>query len=343
MGLSRVLARLASRRLHVLVVEHPGAFLLRARAERACTTRGWVLATSPADADVLLECGASDDERLTTAVGRVWAQVPGPRSRGGLLEVDRVDTTLDALADAYRRWSAEDEPRPEPEQHHPDDMADMHDMDGAHDMGDMEMDMSGPGGIALASGFDDERDGLEMDVLHVPLGPVLSSWPAGLVVTCTLTGDVVSSVEVDVIPDDTNATPTPDGTAYRLDAAARLLDLAGAVTLAARARRERDHVLDDKTSDLDDLRRRVGRSGALRWSLRRVGTVSGQQADGHGWPSAWVGDAHDRLLWLIEARTDPDFAATGLGTLATALPDLLRGSEIAAVRLTVASLVGHPS
>jgi len=190
-GLSRVLARLASRRLHVLVVEHPGAFLLRARAERA---------TSPADADVMLECGASDDERLTTAVGRVWAQVPGPRSRGGLLEVDRVDTTLDALADAYRRWSAEDEPRPEPEQHHPDDMADMHDMDGAHDMGDMEMDMSGPGGIALASGFDDERDGLEMDVLHVPLGPVLSSWPAGLVVTCTLTGDVVSSVEVDVIP-----------------------------------------------------------------------------------------------------------------------------------------------
>jgi len=168
-GLSRVLARLASRRLHVLVVEDPGAFLLRARAERARTARGWVLATSPADA-VLLECGTSDDQRLTTAVDRVWSQVPGPRSRGGLFEVDRVDTTLDALADAYRRWSAQDEPRPEPEHQHPDDMADTHDMDdmddmdGAHDMGDMEMDMSGPGGIALASGSDDDRDGLEMDV-----------------------------------------------------------------------------------------------------------------------------------------------------------------------------------
>lgn len=223
------------------------------------------------------------------------------------------------------------------------DTHDMDDMDGAHDMGDMAMDMSGPGGIALASGSDDDRDGLEMDVLHLPLGPVLSSWPAGLVVTCTLTGDVVSSVEVDVAHDETNATPTPDGTAYRLDAAARLLDLAGAVTLAARARCARDYVLDDETPDLDDLRRRVGRSGALRWSLRRVGTVSGQQADDHGWPSAWVGDAHDRLLGLTEVRTEPGSATGGLDTLATALPDLLAGSELAAVRLTVASLVGHPS
>src|SRR5699024_11402590 len=43
------------------------------------------------------------------------------------------------------------------------------------------MDMA-PEGISLAQGGQD-RDGLEMDVLHLPLGPVLPFWPAGLVLT----------------------------------------------------------------------------------------------------------------------------------------------------------------
>ncbi len=53
-----------------------------------------------------------------------------------------------------------------------------------------------PAGISLAGGAED-RDGLEMDVLHLPLGPVLPHWPAGLVVRCVLHGDVVAEVEVD--------------------------------------------------------------------------------------------------------------------------------------------------
>lgn len=357
MGLSSALARLASRRLHVLVVEHPGAFVTRVRAERAVTARGWVLATSPADADALLECGAADDERLVTALERVWSQVPGPRSRGQLLSVADAETTLDALADGYREWSA-DEARAEPGheqpdgQDHPDDGDDGegNDMDGMDD-GDMDgMDMSGPGGIALASGSDDDRDGLEMDVLHLPLGPVLASWPAGIVVTCTLAGDVIAGVEVDLTRaeanTDTHTEAAPTATAYRLDAAARVLDLAGAPGLAARARSARDQVVDElraETPDLDDLSRRVARSRALRWSLRRVGRVSRQQVDDHGWPGAWVGDAHDRLLRLTAISTEPPSAATGLDTLGRALPDLLVGAELAAARLTVASLVGHPS
>ncbi len=48
-----------------------------------------------------------------------------------------------------------------------------------------------PAGIPLAGGAQD-RDGLEMDVLHVPLGPVLTHWPAGLVLRCRLHGDVVA-------------------------------------------------------------------------------------------------------------------------------------------------------
>src|SRR5699024_5964325 len=59
------------------------------------------------------------------------------------------------------------------------------------------MDMA-PGGIPLAQGGED-RDGLEMDVLHLALGPVLPFWPAGLVLRCSLQGDVVVDAEAAVI------------------------------------------------------------------------------------------------------------------------------------------------
>ncbi len=352
MGLSGALARLASRRLHVLVVEHPGGFVTRARAERAVTARGWVLATSPADTDALLECGNASGPPQTAGVEHVWTQVPGPRSRGRLVTVAGVEPTLDALAAGYRGWSAQ-EARPEPDPQREDDQQEQpnehdegHGMDGMDGM-DGDMDMSGPGGIALASGWDADRDGLEMDVLHLPLGPVLASWPAGLVVTATLSGDVIAGVEVDVAPHPTHtdahtAADLATG-AYRLDAAARVLDLAGAQGLAARARSARDQVLDGESPDLDDLRRRVGRSRTLRRSLRRVGPVSPEQAADHGWPGAWVGDAYDRLLRLTAFSSETPSVATGLDTVATALPDLLVGCELASARLTVASLVGHPS
>lgn len=351
MGLSSAVARLASRRLHVLLVEHPGAFVTRAGAERAVLARGWVLATSPADADVLLECGAAADERLATAVEQVWSQVPEPRSRALLLAVAGVQPALDALAEDYRRWSPDRAgPRPgagKPDSRgRPDATDEMgggeHAQGSGDDMDNMDdMDMSGPGGIALASGSDGDRDGLEMDVLHLRLGPVLASWPVGLVVTCTLTGDVVSEVEVEVTQVDAGSGMAPVARAFRLDAAARVLDLAGADGLAARARAVRDQVLDDQVlADLDDLNRRVDRSRALRWSLRRVGVVSPQQAHACGWPPVWVGDAHDRLLRLTEARGEQAGAATGLDTLGRALPDLLVGCELASARLTVASLVG---
>ena len=66
------------------------------------------------------------------------------------------------------------------------------DMDhGDMDHGDMEM---APGGIPLAEGAED-RDGLEMDVLVHPLGPLLDRWPGGLELRVTLHGDVVADAE----------------------------------------------------------------------------------------------------------------------------------------------------
>src|SRR5260370_29378823 len=44
-----------------------------------------------------------------------------------------------------------------------------------------------------------DRDGLRLDQLHVPLGPVLPDWPAGLVVHLTLQGDVVQHAEVQAV------------------------------------------------------------------------------------------------------------------------------------------------
>src|SRR5699024_755889 len=67
------------------------------------------------------------------------------------------------------------------------------------------MDMA-PGGIPLAQGGDD-RHGLEMDVLHLALGPVLPFWPAGLVLRCSLQGDVVVGAEAAVIDGGGYGTP----------------------------------------------------------------------------------------------------------------------------------------
>lgn len=92
--------------------------------------------------------------------------------------------------------------------------------------------VSGPGGIAVAAGGPD-RDGLEMDILHLRLGPVLADWPAGLVLWCSLQGDAIAGVDVDTT--DVFAAPQRSAamTAYRIDAAARLLSLAGAAAGAA--------------------------------------------------------------------------------------------------------------
>ncbi|MCO7222334.1 hypothetical protein, partial [Klenkia sp. PcliD-1-E] len=52
-----VLARVAARRLHVLLVEVPGAARVRWAAEAEVDRRGWVVASSAAGADLVLVCG----------------------------------------------------------------------------------------------------------------------------------------------------------------------------------------------------------------------------------------------------------------------------------------------
>ncbi len=350
MGVSDVLARLGVRRLHLLLVDVPGAFDLRVRVERACVIRGWRLALSPADADGLVVCGSSVDSALVDAVEQVWAQLPGPRVRAQVCDVGEVDEMLDGVLVSYRGWTTQRDPGtaghvPEEDRETADDgHGDDHGVDDGGsdgDMGDMDMDMSGPGGIPLASGEDD-RDGLEMDVLHLQLGPVLAFWPPGITVGCTVHGDVITHVEAlhsCANEPSVKAGSASDRAVYRAHCVTQLLALAGAEDLAALARRCRDRAADGDSPDLETLRHRVERSWLLRWSLRDVGVIEESAAREHGWPSGWAGDTYDRLRRLLEEPTDADLA---VATVAAALPDILAGAELASARLTVASLLSHP-
>ena len=411
-----VTARWALAGVSVLLVEAPGWGWVRMGAERAVVERGWSLALSPADADAVLLCGAPG-ERLAGVVDRVWEQLPGPRARAAVLRADEgsLGAVLDGVAavlgdETHQRADARQRAQ-EPGTGGGMDMdmdmggdtdggegddagsdgsdgSDGDSMDGddaGSDGDDTDMDMS-PDGIALAGGSDDDRDGLEMDVLYVPLGPVLPAWPASLVLRCVLAGDVVTHAETEVL-DAAAPAPAPDaqlpvvGAAVALDRVVRVLDLAGPQHLAVAVRRARDLTLSAAldvpggppslsepagSSDLGDLdreverlERSVARSRLLRWSLRGLGALDDDALAAHGLPRDHRGDVHDRLLAALAAARailrgePPDRGPVGTGTgpdqcdlgpgdavaaARAALPGLVTGYELAAVRLVVASL-----
>lgn len=350
MGLIDLLVRAASSRAHVLVAEAPGAFRERVALERALDRRGWCRVDSVADADVLAVVGEPGED-LANVVEQVWAQLSEPRVRvhvSAVADVERVlDQAREQLAGDTRRltepelrpgFTPSNEPAEADHGEHEDHAGHQdhgghedHGGDGGHDHGAMM-----PDGIALAEGAED-RDGLEMDVLHLPLGPVLQHWPAGLVLRVALHGDVVAEVEVEQLSNAATTTPTSDDAttqaARLLDAAAAVLSLAGLPAQAARARRLRDRCLDGDLPDgteVAELCTRVGRTRTLRWVLDGLG-ITGRQGG--------TELLNDRLADLFErARAALDGEATRHVTFGPrALRELVRGQELAAVRLWVAA------
>ncbi|MFD5133150.1 hypothetical protein [Streptomyces olindensis] len=190
-------------------------------------------------------------------------------------------------------------------------------------------------GLPMAERGDD-RDELRLDQLHVPIGPALSDWPAGLILRLTLQGDVVQDVAVDHLRvPSVHRLPfwdepwlraaqgekvTRDRAARRrcaahLDSAGRLLAVVGWDDVAARCRRLRDEVLSGAPREGvdDDLRRtvrRVGRSRPLRWSIAGLGELSADRARAVGVTGpalAADGDAYNRLLmWMSEVERGLD-------------------------------------
>lgn len=374
MGITELVARVATRRVHVFLVETPGRSLLRMTAQAAIARRGWVEATGPADADALLVCGQPDGD-LQELIDAVWEQISSPRYRA-TVDTDEsltgmLDTIPNALQDAAhqhadarnRRLHLDDHRGPDPApktEHMPNhtDTSDDHDhtadtspgddtsapdmtmgsgdamdMDSHGDMG-MDMDMSGPAGIALAGGGDD-RDGLEMDVTHLTLGPLLAGWPPDLVLHCTLHGDVVADARAEHLRSSGPGEQPPE-TARLLDDAARLLMLAGWEPAAQELARLRNDLLESENPQLvvSRLRRvtaRVRRSRTLRWSLKGTTTLGGTLV-------------RDRLLqWLDTAQgllEDPAARPADPVPAPTAADIRLAviGQELAATRLIVAAL-----
>lgn len=420
MGLSPFLARLAVQATRVLVVEAPGQWATRMELEQQLLRRGWRIASSPAQGDVLVVCGAPGPE-LSDLANRLWEQMPGPRVRIGIASPGAVVPALDnatalLLDTSHHRTDARERAQ-EPsmsdhannadgegheghvgheghEEHqghgghsdheeHADRQAhEGHEDHGGHggheghaDHGGHEgheghgdMDMA-PAGIPLAEGGED-RDGLEMDVLHLPLGPVLPFWPAGLVLHCSLQGDVVVDATASVIDATEHRAGAPgrptdhaSATVTQCDQVMALLALAGAEDLADCARRARDGILTGDPGAARDaverLHRKVRRSRLLRWSLRGVLPLGPADLERHGLPGHCLGDAHDRLLAQLErirvevGGATPDRADGGsaqesadkLTVPWAVVPDLVTGLELGTVRLAVASLDlgSHPA
>ena len=364
MGVRGWLARRAVRATCVLVVEGGNAFERRVAVERAVHGRGWRLAESPASADALVVVGDLGPE-LRDVVERLWDAMPGPRARAEAPVVDAegaLDDVAAALLDPARQSEDASTRAPEPDLARDHGDMDHEGMDhGDMDHGDMDhggMDMA-PGGIPLAGGSDEDRDGLEMDELPLRLGPVLPGWPAGLVIDVALHGDLVVKASARVLGsvaaggDPESATPTVRA-ARHCDEVATVLDLCGWTEGARLARSARDALLDRAGDDgrgaLIDLRHRVEHSRLLRWSLREVGVVTEQHAADLDLPEAVVGDCRDRLLRLVDraiavAPTFPGVQAPPPAAEAESpvvpLHDwgrLIEGRDLVEARLVIATL-----
>ncbi|MCY0904572.1 hypothetical protein [Arthrobacter sp. H14-L1] len=216
---------------HPFVITAPGFTAVRLAVEQQIRERGWQEALSPADADMLVQCGNGRTE-FNDAIDRVWHQLPAPRTRMLITVPEGAASSLDSAAAALRDVEglrrAEANRLDAPAAHGEtnaaakDDAAkddtseadttDHADMDsatpgtGMGDMGDMDMDMELPGGLPMADRGAD-RDGLKLDQLHLVLGPALPDWPTGLVVRLVLQGDIAQSAEISMLDADPGYRP----------------------------------------------------------------------------------------------------------------------------------------
>lgn len=317
----------------VLLVTAPGATRERLAVEAELARRGWPRAGGPAAADLVVFAGAPgpvrEDGREDAWAERVWESVPAPKAR---VTVTRADDAAHALDRG--RAALHGPARPAEAQHHPradtgtdhGDHGD-HEDHGAHEHHGHHMGVVA--GLPMAERADD-RDGLRLDLLHVPLGPALPDWPAGLVVHAELQGDVVRRAGVEEIPAAhasrpafwsepwlraAAGEPVTVGEAARrrcaahLDSVGRFLAVAGWREPAVEARRARDRILAGEPvsglrARVHPWARRVRRSWTLRRLMAGVGVLSAERARRHGVTGPALladGDVHARLLvWLTE-------------------------------------------
>ena len=330
MDLTSMLLRAGAARPHVLIAAMPGGTEVRLAAEEQLRRRGWPAALTPADADVLLTAG-TPGAHIADAVEATWAAVPAPRARAHATRPGEAGAALDAAraeiaGAAGQRLAA---PAGGPGDRHDAAGHDGHDMTGTQDAmgghhghgmsgghhGDDMGAMGMPAGLPMAERGED-RDGLKLDQLHVPLGPLLPDWPAGLVVRVMLQGDVVQHAEaagVGLGERDESfwaepwrraaaGEPVTAGAAARRRAAARLdslgrfLAVAGWGDAATVARRLRDETLGGGPAAalrpaVCRLAARVSGSRVLAWSTLGMGVLPPDGAatvEPPGGPALWA-------------------------------------------------------
>lgn len=346
-----------------LLVSVPGATAVRWAVESELRVRGWSVARSAAEADLLLECG-TPGPMLAEAVQRVWDTVPAPcawisitdaTGLGGELDRaaqrladangGRLDTVgrvraVGGKAEHADHGQPEGHPKTDPTAAGDGDTSSGHAMPGEH-MSGHAMNGEHTSGHAMHGGEvaglpmadrAPDRDGLSLDRVHLSLGPVLAYWPAGLAVRLGLQGDVVQEASVELIePVADPIVPGPPA-AVALDDLSTLLGVCGWMVAARTARRLRDQVVAGAI-DRAILRRfvrQVGRSRTLRWATDGLGTIE----EGSDATSRW-------RRWLEVAASGlrhPESGGVVAQTLGPqVLPDLLVGRELGAVRVVVAS------
>jgi hypothetical protein len=222
------------------------------------------------------------------------------------------------------------------------------------------MGMALPGGLSMAERADD-RDGLKLDELHVPLGPILPGWPAGLVVQTRLQGDLVTAARAELLDDADHAgdDESPQAAAappaaVALDALSRFLQVAGWPDAGFEAAGLRDDLLagappGDLTRRVARLRARVLRSGLLRARGAGVGVVDSEAGPRFARLAGDVTARWRRWLDLVDApMRGADHEPGGPGERVTAgeraelAAELMVGLDLAAARLVVASLNIRP-
>lgn len=333
MGLMDIWSRAAASRPHVLIAEASGVFRQRVALEGAVDAAGWCVAETVADADIFAVVGEPGPE-LMAVIDRTWEQMSEPRARIAVHEEADIAAALVGARNAL--WATKEQRAQAARR--PDSRGSVPDGDGDHEHAGHEHGGMNPEGIPLAEGAED-RDGLEMDELHLPLGPVLAHWPAGVVLRLTLHGDVVAGAEVQHLDDAYGVLARdegPDRAARLLDALESVLTLAGLPAESARARRLRDRCLDGTpvaADELEELGILLRRHRALRWML--TGLALARDDGGRE-------GLHERLVSLVDrAREAVDrgpSSAHRVGPALEALPELMLGQELAAVRLWMAAL-----
>ncbi|MFZ5850070.1 MAG: hypothetical protein ACOYY2_01560, partial [Actinomycetota bacterium] len=105
MGLTDRLRAAAAARPHLLLLTVPAATAARVAVERAARLRGWPLAATPADADVLVTVGPLGTDSSAVA-DRLSAAMPLPRIRVAVRDAAEAAAVLDQVPGRLRSAAA---------------------------------------------------------------------------------------------------------------------------------------------------------------------------------------------------------------------------------------------